>query len=291
MKAELLNPALPAATLGEGCWWDAAGKRLSWVDITGRTIYRYDPQAKKHELCQTPSTVGFALLAENGDYIAGLQDGIYRVKFDGGELKALARPEYADKYNRFNDGKCDRRGRLWAGTMNDRDHSKPSGAFYRFDNRGLHVQETGIRISNGLGWSPDNKIMYYTDTRTDTIWMYDYDIETGTAVNRRPFVKFSGDNGYPDGMCVDAQGRVLTALWSGFRVEIYTPDGKVDGKIDVAAPQVSCCAFGGDDLKTLFITTASIGLSSQKMKEAPLSGQMFAVRMDAPGLPETRFKG
>lgn len=290
MRAALLNSLLPAAELGEGCAWDEQGQKLSWVDITGKMIHRYDPATGKHDTCGTPSTVGFATLAENGEYIAGLQDGIYRIDFENGAHKALVKPEYADKVNRFNDGKCDRRGRLWAGTMNDLDHSKPTGALYRWDNRGLHVQETGIHISNGLGWSPDNKTMYYTDTVRRIIWQYDYDIETGTASNRRTFAEFAG-KGRPDGMCVDSQGRVLTSLWPGWSVEIYAPNGKLDGKIELPVPQVSCCAFGGKDLKTLFITTANIGMTPEQMKEAPLSGQIFAIEMDVPGLPEARFKG
>ena len=289
MKAELLNAALPASSLGEGPSWDPVAQRLSWVDITGRVIHRFHPASGKADKCRTPSTVGFAALAESGDYVAGLQDGLYRVNFDTGAIKALACPDYADRNNRFNDGKCDRRGRLWAGTMNDIDHKKPSGAFYRFDKRGLHVQETGIFISNGLGWSPDNKTMYYTDTGRDTIWKYDYDIAEGAATNRRVFVDLSG-KGHPDGLCVDSKGRVLAAQWGSWCVKIFTPDGKPDGQIDVAAPQVSCCALGGADFKTLFITTASIGLSQQKMKEAPLAGQVFAVQVDVPGLPEPRFR-
>ena len=289
MKAELLNPSFPSSPLSEGVSWDPETQQITWIDIIGRKIFRCHVECGELEVCKTPSQIGFAAMAENGEYIAGLQDGLYRINFETGVATALVRPDYADKNNRFNDGKCDRRGRLWAGTMNDIDHKKPSGAFYRYDHRGLHVQETGIIISNGLGWSPDNKIMYHTDTGRDTIWKYDYDIETGEATNRRIFVHF--DNGHPDGMCVDAQGRVLTAQWGGWGIDIFDPDGKPAGKIDVAAPQVSCCAFGGKDLKTLFITTASVGLNADQMKEAPLAGQLFSIRMDVPGLPEVPYKG
>jgi sugar lactone lactonase YvrE len=289
MKAELLNTALPPSELGEGPYWDNAGRKLYWVDITGRKIHRYDPLTKKHDAFDTPSTVGFAVLAESGDFIAGLRDGIYRLSPDTTEVACLVKPEYADNNNRFNDGKCDRQGRLWAGTMNNLDHQKPSGALYRFDNRGLHTHEGNINISNGLGWSPDDTTMYYTDTVKRVIWKYDYDIMSGEAGNRRDFAKFPG-KGRPDGMCVDSQGRILTALWPGWGVEIYAPDGKLEGKIDLPVPQVSSCAFGGSDLKTLFITTASVGLTPEQIKEAPLSGQMFAIEMDVPGLPETPFR-
>jgi sugar lactone lactonase YvrE len=289
MKAELLNAALPPSALGEGPYWDDAGKKLYWVDITGRKIHRYDSSTRKHETRTTSSTVGFTVLDDNGSFIAGLQDGIYRLPFDAGEEICLVKPQYTDNNNRFNDGKCDRMGRLWAGTMNNIDHQKPSGALYRLDNRGLHTQETSINISNGLGWSPDNKTLYYTDTVKRVIWQYDYDVASGEARNRRDFTQFTG-KGRPDGMCVDSQGRILTALWPGWGIEIYAPDGKLEGKIDLPAPQVSSCAFGGTDMKTLFITTASIGLTPDQMREAPLSGQMFAIEMDVPGLPETPFR-
>jgi sugar lactone lactonase YvrE len=290
MKAGLLNSSLPACDLGEGPHWNSLDRKLYWVDITGKAIHRFDPQSEKHEIRVTPSMVGFVVTNGANKMIAGLQDGIYRLDFEAGDAEAIVRPHYAHADNRFNDGKCDPRGKLWAGTMNHADHQKPTGALYRLDGRGLHEQETGIHISNGLGWSPDHKTMYYTDTVRRLIWKYDYNIETATPSNRREFLKFDG-KGRPDGMCVDSQGRILTALWPGWSIEIYTPDGKLDGKIDLPVPQVSSCVFGGDGLKTLYITTAKVGLGEQQLKEAPLSGQMFAVQMDVPGQPAAPFQG
>lgn len=289
MKAELLKSSLPASQLGEGPHWDARGQKLYWVDIEGKTVHRFDPANDAHDACKTPAMAGFAVLDGNGKLVAGLQDGFYRLDFSTGSADMLVQPRYADADNRFNDGKCDRRGRLWAGTMNNLDHGKPTGALYRLDERGLHEHATNIHISNGTGWSPDNKTMYYTDTVRRVIWQYDYDIETGAADNRRPFVEFSGA-GRPDGLTVDSQGRVLTALWPGWCVEIYAPDGKLDGKIELPVPQVSSCAFGGGDFKTLYITTAFSGMSAEKRREAPLSGHIFALPMDVPGLPEVPFR-
>lgn len=288
MKTELLNAALPAAILGEGPHWHREQGLLYWVDIIGKAIHRYDPKTTRHAVAATPLMPGFVVTDAAAKMVAGLQDGIYRFDFGGADFECLVRPAYADADNRFNDGKCDPAGRLWAGTMNDLDHQKPSGAFYRYDGRGLHVQEQGIHISNGLGWSPDGKTMYYTDTVRRTIWQYDYDMATGEAVNRRDFAVFEG-KGRPDGLCVDSAGRVLTALWPGWGVEIYTPDGKSDGRIELPVPQVSSCAFGGDGLKTLYITTAKVGLSPEKLAEAPLSGQMFTIDMDVAGMPSTPF--
>lgn len=289
MKAELLDETLPASSLGEGPHWDHKERKIYWLDIMGKTIHGYDPAKREYSACKTPSTVGFAALANNGKFVAGLQDGIYLVDFSTGGTSAIVRPQYADLNNRFNDGKCDRRGRLWAGTMNNIDHSKPSGALYRLDDRGLSEQATGIYVSNGLGWSPDNKIMYYTDTGQKTIWAYDYDIDSGAATNRREFITFGGP-GKPDGMCVDSEGRLLVCLWDGWRVEIYTPDGKLNCAIDLPVPRVTCCAFGEHDFKTLYITTASIGLDADTLKKAPHAGKLFAINMKVPGLPEARFK-
>ena len=292
MKAELLDPRLPSCALGEGPVWDAEAQALYWVDIQGKTIHRYDVSTGEHKTRATPTTVGFAALDDGGQIIAGLQDGISRIHFGNGSLQTIVKPQYAHPDNRFNDGKCDSRGRLWAGTMNDKDHAKPTGALYRLDERGLGEQATGIYVSNGLGWSPDDKTMYYTDTGTRKVWVYDYDIETGEASGRRDFLSFEDKSkGKPDGMCVDSQGRVYNALWDGWGISIHAPDGKSEGRIDLPVPRVTCCAFGGDDMKTLYITTASTGLSDAQKKEAPLAGCVFAVRMDIAGQPVARYHG
>ncbi|MDB5490692.1 MAG: Transcriptional regulator, IclR family/regucalcin [Micavibrio sp.] len=278
---------LPVSRLGEGPCWDTATDILYWVDITGQAIHRYHPVDSRVETCKTPSMVGFAVTCADGGLIAGLCDGIYKVDFATGNFTKITMPEGMSPENRFNDGKCDRRGRLWCGTMNLRaDDVPPTGELFRMEKGGLVTVEKDIFISNGLGWSPDNRTMYYTDTVRRVIWQYDYDLSTGEAVNRRVFLQKNDGPGRPDGLCVDSQGRVLTALWPGWGVEIYTPDGKLDQRIELPVPQISSCAFGGPDLKTLFITTAREGMDLQKLQEAPLSGGVFAVEMNIPGLPE-----
>jgi sugar lactone lactonase YvrE len=292
MKAELLSARLPLAELGEGPCWDTENGYLYWVDITGQRIHRYDHACQKHEVCTTPSMVGFAVTRTDGGLVAGFRDGVYAFDFTSGAARKIAAPAGMPPDNRFNDGKCDRRGRLWCGTMNvDPGHPKPTGSLYRLDGESLTQIERDVFISNGLGWSPDNRTMYYTDTIHQTTWRYEYDIETGTAANRRVFLKTDLLDGGPDGLCVDSQGRVLTALWAGWGIEIRTPDGKLDGRIGVPVPQVSSCAFGGPDFKTLFITTAKIGMEAAALAEAPLSGAVFAIEMDVPGLPEVPCRG
>ncbi len=287
MKAELLNSDLPAMILGEGPGWNAARKEFYWVDIAGKAFHHYAPALQKHRASALPSMVGFTVYHENGKMISGLQDGLYQVAPETGQNEKLIAPDSMNVSNRFNDGKCDRAGRLWCGTMNlAPDDKPPTGSLYRLDHQLMQEFEKEIYISNGLGWSPDNTVMYYTDTVRNVIWQYDYDFATGTPHNRRVFKEFDGE-GRPDGLCVDSKGRILTALWPGWGVEIYAPDGTLDGRIELPVPQVSSCAFGGDDYKTLLITTAADGMSEAQLKEAPLSGHVFSIQMDIPGLPET----
>ena len=287
IKAELLE-TLPITELGEGPYWDHKNGFLYWVDITGHALHRFNFLSKKHEQCETPSMVGFAVMCSDGKLIAGLQDGLYKIDFWQRQIKKFCAPQNMPAENRFNDAKCDRRGRLWCGTMNcNPDHAHPTGSLFRLDQKKLIEIESDIFISNGLGWSPDNTVMYYTDTVRKVIWQYDYDIESGAISNRSVFLQKKDGLGRPDGLCVDSQGRVLTALWPGWGIEIYTPDGKLDGRIELPVPQVSSCAFGGPDFKTLFITTAKEGMSDAAILKHPLSGRVFAVEMEIPGLPET----
>jgi sugar lactone lactonase YvrE len=290
MKPELLNPDLPVCDLGEGPHWDAAAKRLYWVDITGRILHSADAGGKNHSAFQAPAMIGFAVTDDSGRIVAGLQDGLYNIDASASRIELLAHVDHASPGNRFNDGKCDPYGRLWAGTMHATEaNAQATGALYRFNRTGLHVQETGMHISNGLGWSPDNKIMYYSDTVKRTIWQYDYDIETGEASGKRIFARFEG-TGRPDGLCIDSQGRVLVALWPGWGVDVYMPDGKLERKIDLPVPQVSSCAFGAEDLKTLYITTARAKLKEDALQAAPLSGRIFAMPWDTAGQPVSAFK-
>jgi len=158
------------------------------------------------------------------------------------------------------------------------------------DQGGLREVETQIRVSNGIGWSPDNAVMYYIDTRAAEIRKYDYDIETGVLSGRRVFAVVPKEKGRPDGLTVDSEGRVLVALYTGSRVHIYAPDGALDGVIDFPVPNVTSLTFGGADLKTLYVTSASQGLSVAQLEAAPQSGRIFAVEMQTPGLPEARFR-
>lgn len=293
VQAHVLDPNLPKLTLGEGTHWDSRSQTLYVVDIIGQAVHRYHPASRRHRTCATPSMVSFAVLEEDGDrLIVGLQDGLYRLDFDTGQTALLAAPEGMRAQNRFNDGKCDPSGRLWAGTMNlEPDPVNPTGALYRLDESGLTVQMAPVGISNGLGWTADGRHMVHTDTLGDpAIRLYDYDPLTGTFSNGRNFIAEKSDAGDHDGLAVDKEGRVLTAKWGGSAVEIYNAAGRLVGRVAVPAPHVSNCAFGGADMKTLFITTARDGLSDAELAAAPLSGSIFVAQMDVAGVPVARCR-
>jgi sugar lactone lactonase YvrE len=171
------------------------------------------------------------------------------------------------------------------------DASMPTGSLYRFD--GAHAAtalDGGFQVSNGMDWSPDDKTFYFADTALHTVYAYDFDLDAGTISNRRVFLHFSREQGRPDGMAVDCEGFLWVALWDGWRIARYAPDGRLDREIDLPVPRPSSCCFGGPDLKTLYITSARVRLSRQNLEEAPLSGGLFALDVDVAGQPVTEFR-
>jgi sugar lactone lactonase YvrE len=203
----------------------------------------------------------------------------------------LAVPEPDKAMNRFNDGKCDRAGRFFAGTM-ALDAGPGQGTLWRLDpDLRLAAIETGVHVSNGLGWSPDDRTFYFIDTGARTVYAYDYDLATGAATNRRPFVVVPDAQGKPDGLAVDEQGFVWVALWDGWSVARYAPDGRLDRLVSLPVPRPTSLAFGGTDLRTLFITSARVRLSAAQLAEAPLSGSVFALDAGVAGVPVGSFGG
>jgi sugar lactone lactonase YvrE len=186
----------------------------------------------------------------------------------------------------------DRQGRFWAGTMNMVDSFRPDGALYRLDSDlTLHQMETGVSISNGTAWSPDNRTMYFTPTGDRLIWAYDFEPETGSISNRRVFAEFSEEDGLPDGHTVDSQGFLWSAFWGGWKVCRFDPDGKLEREIRIPSAQVTCPKFGGPNLDELYVTTAYSGLSEAERARQPEAGGLFRIQMDAKGLPEPEFAG
>lgn len=279
------------AFLGEGPTWLPKERKLAFVDILAPSIIVADPQDGSFRAHPMPELASAVVPRRRGGFLAAMQTGLKAVDLESGKIATVAAPEAGKPGNRFNDGKCDRRGRFFAGTLAI-DTTPGHGSLYRLDpDGGCAMVDTGFHISNGLGWSPDDRTFYFTDSGVRRIHRYDYDIETGAVAGRRTFVDLPEGVGVPDGIAVDAEGFVWSAHWDGWCVTRYDPDGKVDRVINLPVPRPTSCAFGGPDLATLYVTSARIRLSAQQLAEAPLSGSVFAVQAGVRGLPETPFAG
>ena len=279
------------ATLGEGPVWCPVEQALYWVDILSKTVNRFDPETGANRVWHVPDLVGCMALRESGGAILALRHGLAVLDFETGEVSPVAEPGGLTDDVRFNDGKCDRRGRFFAGTMHNPE-TEGQGHLYHYDPDGsLHQVERGITTSNGLGWSPDNTVFYYTDTMQRAIHAYDYDIDTGTISNRRLFAAVPDESGRPDGLTVDSAGYVWGTHWEGWRVTRYAPDGSIDKMVEVPVARPTSCNFGGRDLSTLYVTSAAMDGIFPKDPREPLAGGIFAIPCDDPGLPEPRFAG
>ncbi len=277
--------------LGEGPIWSAAAQALYWIDIVAPAIHRWHPASGERRSWPMPEPVGSLSERAAGGLIVALASGFATLDVDTDAL-TMIRPAEADKPdNRFNDGRCDRAGRFWAGSLTYSE-DRPLGALWRLDpDHTATPVLTGITVPNALCWSPDGRIMYFTDTPTRQIMAYTYDLATGTPSDPRLFVQVDGTPGYPDGAIVDSEGGVWNAEWDGARVVRYAPDGTIDRIVAVPAPRPTCCAFGGPDLSTLFITSAWDRLTESERAEWPLSGNLFAVDAGVRGLPDPLYQG
>jgi len=276
--------------LGEGPVWDDRAQVLYWVDIKAPAIWRLDPTTGATKTWPMPQRVGAIALRENGGLIAAMKPGFALIDLDADKVEIIAHPEPGMPDNRLNDGACDAMGRFWAGSMDDRETS-PTGHLYRLNaDRSVARFEAGFVVTNGIRWSNDNTRMYFVDSVARTIWVYDFDLATGTPGQRRVFAQLTEADGYPDGLCVDAEDHVWGAHWAGARLTRYRPDGTREQTIAIPAPNVTCCCFGGANLDTLSVPPARIGLSDDNLNAAPHTGGVFAVTgLDIKGLPGARF--
>ncbi|MBN2503121.1 MAG: SMP-30/gluconolactonase/LRE family protein, partial [Anaerolineales bacterium] len=241
--------------LGEGPLWHPEEAVLYWVDIDGRCFHRYVLGTKTHKVFEVGQLIGALAFRESGGYVLATENSFAFWDETNG-LQPVAEPEAGKTEARFNDGKVDRQGRFWAGTMTDDDDTS---SLYRLDaNHTVHTMESGVMIANGLGWSPDQKLMYFTDSPRRLIYVYDYDAPSGSIQNRRVFAKVPEDEGVPDGLTIDTEGCMWSAHWGGWKVSRYDPQGKVMEVIEMPVEFPTSCFFGGPDLSTLFITSARV---------------------------------
>ena len=288
IRAELVVDA--RASLGEGPVWDDRANLLYWVDIEGRALHVSDPSGGADRRVKLAGRTGFVALRAGGGLIAGGESGLFELDPDSGRATPLVDPEADLPDNRFNDGKCDPVGRLWAGTMS----MKPqpgAGSLYRLDPGGACTRMLqGVSVSNGLGWSLDAKVMYYIDSRAGEVSAFDFDARGGDISNRRTLIPFGDQPGSPDGMCVDAEGMIWVAHFRGGCVSRWNPaSGERLALLEVPAPRTTSCTFGGAALDELYVTTARAGLHEAELKQFPHSGGLFRLKPGPKGLPPTRF--
>lgn len=284
--------SVPAA-LGEGAVWHPTRQSLFWVDILGRKIFETtlpDAPTRTREVGQL---VGAVAPARDGGLLAALQDGIHRVDLATGKTTPFAHPvEHAAATIRFNDAKCDPRGRLWAGTMAV-DESPDRGALYCFtaDGRCRRVRDR-VSISNGLAWSPDHRTLYYIDSPTRTVQAFDYDLETGDLSRPRVAIDLSAVAGFPDGCTIDVEGHLWIAFWDGWCVMHWDPvRARLLDTLRIPVAKVTTCTFGGPRLDTLFVTTASCHLTAAERRAQPAAGFVFAANVGTSGFPADFFAG
>jgi sugar lactone lactonase YvrE len=277
--------------IGEGPVWDASGQNLVWVDITSGLVRRYRPATGETTTLEVGCHVGALAVRAEGGLVLAAQDG-FRLLEPGGGPSRLIRPiGAADPERRLNDGKCDPAGRFWAGTMRY-DKAADGGALYCLEPDGqLSIKLPVVTISNGLDWSPDGRTMYYVDTPTQRVDAFDFDPATGTLGERRAMVTIDPADGNPDGLTVDAEGFVWLALWRGWAVRRYAPDGRLVGEIRLPTALVTSVAFGGPHLDELYVTTASEELDSTELAGQPEAGALFRIKPGVRGRPANSFAG
>ncbi|WP_259067305.1 SMP-30/gluconolactonase/LRE family protein [Mucilaginibacter sp. X4EP1] len=279
------------AQLGEGALWCELNKKLYWVDIEGRTFNMFDPIISENKVFPTHKRVGTVVPIDNSNVLLALEDGIATLNLHNGTIQYQIETNIHQDYNRrFNDGKCDPKGRFWVGTLS-MDGVREVSSLYCID-RDFVVEEkiNGVSISNGIVWSVDELFMYYIDTPTNQIVQYDFDSHSGNITNKKVVIDVPADMGSPDGMTMDEEGMLWVALWDGFGVIRCNPvTGKILQKVNVPAPKVTSCAFGGENLGVLYITTASVEMSNEELEKHPLSGAIFAVDVNVRGLPAKHF--
>ena len=279
-----------SAFLAESPHWLGDGRLLLWVDILAPSVNVSNLATGDTRTTPLGELVGVVVPRTSGGFIAATQSGFRTLDLPGGEMQPIAAPLHMSG-RRFNDGKCDAAGRLWAGTLAI-DAAPERGALYRLDTHGvLDEIESGFHICNGLGWSPDNTRFYLADSGRRTIYVYDYDLDTGTVTNKQVFARFADADGMPDGLAIDAQGHVWCAMWDGWAIKRFAPDGTLVRSIDLPVPRPTNLAFGGPQLKTLYITTARIRLSATQLAAAPLSGSLLALEVDVAGTPVGGYGG
>ncbi|AZB44145.1 SMP-30/gluconolactonase/LRE family protein [Bacillus sp. FJAT-42376] len=280
------------AILAEGPVWDDRESMLYWIDIHGKAIHIYNPESKRDQIIHTGQKIGAISLMEKEGLIAAMENGLYKIDLQTEEKSFITDPEKEKPDNRFNDGKCDPKGRFLAGTM-QKEGQGTTGALYSLDehqNVRKLLDEAGI--SNGLAWNQSGDTFYYIDTPTQKVAAFDYDLASGNLSNKRTVIEIPEEEGHPDGMTIDAEGNLWIAHFNGSRVSRWNPDtGEKLEEVHLPVSQVTCCTFGGKDLDELYITTGRENLEGEELAKQPLAGAIFKYKTDTKGVKSNRYKG
>ena len=289
MEYEVEHVCSAQAELGEGPVWHPDEKQLYFLDITRGRQHRFNPRTGAFVTVNLGVVTGSMGVRASGGWVMATRKGFALWDSASNQMTYIGDPDADESEQvRFNDGKTDPQGRFWAGKMSD----TFTNSLYRLDaDRSIHRMESGIGTSNGLGWSPDQRTFYFTDSPAMKIYAYDYDAASGSISNRRVFASIPEGEGLPDGLTIDSEGCVWSARWGGWRVVRYRPDGSIDSVVKLPVELVTSCAFGGPDLTELYITSAYIEVPRNRRAEQPLAGDVFRVKTTIQGLPEPRFLG
>jgi L-arabinonolactonase len=289
---ELIDQLEVQNTLGEGVIWDAAHQRLWWTDIDGKMLYRYAPSTGQLEQWQTPHRLACMAPVAKQDYlVVAFADGFAWYHPKEGKLEWIKHLEQDNSGTRMNDGRTDRQGRFWAGSMvTDATAADYQGSLYCLDQE-LHIRKTidDLQITNSLCWSPDSQLLYHCDTPKRRINRYDFDAASGELSNKQVFIH-TEPACYPDGSIVDDQGYLWNAQWGASQVVRYAPDGSVDLVLEIPTSQPTCVAFGGENLDLLFVTSAHQGMNQAARQQDPQAGNLFVFKTPYKGLVENPFK-
>lgn len=287
-KAKLLFDT--KAILGEGPVWDWQKQVLFWVDIERCKLHQHDPSSGQNKSWHFDEMIGAAVPTLKGDILLAMESGLASFNFESEQLTRHRVLENSNSSIRFNDGKIGPNGSFWIGTM-DKKCAPKAGNFYRVDsNLQSTLQLPQTSVSNGMAWTSNHKTFYYIDSPTYEVRSFDFEMETGSIANGRNAFKIPKESGSPDGMSIDEEDMLWIAHWGGNCVRKWNPEtGKVIEKIEVDAPHVTSCCFGGKDLKTLYITTARSGLDKKQLQDYPLSGGLFVYETNVRGTPITYF--
>lgn len=277
--------------LGESPLWHYEEQVLYWVDIEKPALHCLDPETKEHCMWLMPAPITCIGMRAKGGLIAAMRYGFAKIASSSGQVTMVKSPITDTDGVMFNDGKCDRAGNFWAGTKNLLEQTN-NERLYRLDSQG-HCTEMGrgFVVTNGIVWSPDTSIMYVCDSLARIIYQYEFTIETGEFNNKKVFAQLAEESGYPDGLVVDSEGGIWNAHWDGWCITRYLPSGKINEVIKLPVQRPTSCCFGGSDLTTLYVSSASSSMSEYELKHNPQAGCVFAIQVGVKGLPEPQYLG